>query len=70
MQKHPNAFKVPKQRIKNSTEPFEGSALYPTAEPFFRFYTSKVFVGLPIKSRSTIRVWYKSEREGDNNLAA
>jgi hypothetical protein len=35
-----------KKRIKNSTEPFEGSVFYPTAEPslaepFFRFCTAK-----------------------------
>ena len=39
-----------KKWIKNSTEPFEGSALYLTAEPFFRLCTSKVLVGVPIKS--------------------
>jgi hypothetical protein len=38
--------KTLKQRIKNSTEPFQGSAFYPTAgpsltEPFFGFCATK-----------------------------
>jgi hypothetical protein len=31
--KHPKASKIFKKRIKNPTEPFEGSGLYQTAEP-------------------------------------
>ena len=51
-----------KKRIKNSTEPFEGSAFYSIAEPsltelFLRFWTAeKGFV----RKYETLRVLYKT----------
>jgi hypothetical protein len=51
-----------KKRIKNSTEPFEGSAFYPTAEPslaepFFGFFTGKKG---SVRKYGTLRVLYKT----------
>ncbi len=51
-----------KNRIKNSTEPFEGSAFYPVAEPShtepsFRFRTAKKGFG---GKYETLRVQYKT----------
>jgi hypothetical protein len=51
-----------KKRIKNSTEPFEGSAFYPIAEPsltepFFRFCTPKKG---SVRKYETLRVLYKT----------
>jgi hypothetical protein len=51
-----------KKRIKNSTEPFEGSAFYPTAEPslaepFFGFCTGKKG---SVRKYGTLRVLYKT----------
>jgi hypothetical protein len=51
-----------KKRIKTSTEPFEGSAFYPTAEPsltepFFRFCTAKKG---SVRKYGTLRVLYKT----------
>src|SRR5271163_408973 len=51
-----------KKRIKNSTEPFEGSAFYPIAEPsltepFFRFCTAKKG---SVRKYETLRVLYKT----------
>jgi hypothetical protein len=48
--------------IKNSTEPFEGSAFYPLAEPsltepFFRFCTAKKG---SVRKYETLRVLYKT----------
>ena len=35
--KAPKCIQSAKKSIKDSTEPFEDSALYPTTEPFFGF---------------------------------
>jgi hypothetical protein len=49
IQKPPNVSTVSKKTIKNSTEPFEGSAFYPLAEPsltepfFWVLYSKKRF---------------------------
>ena len=53
-----------KKRIKNSTEPFEGSAFYPIAEPsltepFFRFCTPKKG---SVRKYETLRVLYRTLR--------
>ena len=53
-----------KKRIKNSTEPFEGSVFYPVAEPFltklfFRFYTAKRG---SVRKYETLKVQYKTIR--------
>jgi hypothetical protein len=53
-----------KKRIKNSTEPFEGSEEYPLAEPsltkpFFRFCTAKKG---SMEKYETLRVQYETFR--------
>jgi hypothetical protein len=53
-----------KKRIKNSTEPFEGSVFYPPpepslTEPFFRFSTPKKG---SVRKYETLRVPYKTIR--------